>query len=94
MIEAYGTNKDMMMKKIQQLQFMTVELNLYLDTHPTDGRALAQYNNYTSQLITAKKQYEQIYGPLAGFGSSESIGGWKWIYEKWPWEYDAEGGMR
>jgi hypothetical protein len=41
MIEAYGTNKDMMMKKIQQLQFMTVELNLYLDTHPTDGRALA-----------------------------------------------------
>lgn len=94
MMEPMAANKDMMMKKIQQLQFMAVELNLYLDTHPTDMRALAQYNSYTGQLMMAKKQYEQMYGPLMGFGCAESASSWKWIYEKWPWEYEAEGGMK
>lgn len=81
-------DKKMLMIKIQQLEFMTVELNLYLDTHPHDTRALKEYNFYTEQLTMLKKQYEQMFGPLMGFGCSQSNYGWKWIYEPWPWEND------
>lgn len=89
-----NSNKCAMMKKIQQLQFMTVELNLFLDTHPWDNRALMEYNFYTQQLMLLKKQYEQYYGPLTNFGYAPSEQGWKWITESWPWENEYEGGER
>lgn len=78
--------REMALRKIQELEFMTVELNLYLDTHPYDARALKEYNIYTGQLMILKKQYDQLYGPLSGFGCSQSENGWKWISEPWPWE--------
>lgn len=81
------------LRKLQQLEFMTVELNLYLDTHPYDMRALKEYNAYTEQLTALKKQYEQVYGPLMGFGCSTSRDRWKWIYEPWPWENEEHGGI-
>lgn len=77
------------MRRIQQIQFMTVELNLYLDTHPHDYRALMEYNMYVQQLNMLKRQYEQFYGPLTGFGYSTSKPGWKWITEPWPWEIES-----
>ena len=85
-----GMGKQEMMRCIQQLQFMTVELNLYLDTHPNDCRAIMEYNYYTQQLSMLKKQYERMYGPMTGFGyAPNQHKTWKWI-EKWPWELDFE----
>ena len=34
-------NRDELMLRIQALEFTAVDLNLYLDTHPCDARALA-----------------------------------------------------
>lgn len=89
-----NSNKQVLMKRIQQLQFMTVELNLYLDTHPYDIRALMEYNIYTQQLMILKRQYEQYFGPLTNFGYATSEQGWKWISEPWPWENECEGGEK
>ena len=41
-----------LLNQIRAIEFMTVELNLYLDTHPCDMRALKEYNMYTQQLMT------------------------------------------
>lgn len=85
-------NKEALMKRIQQIEFLTVELNLYLDTHPNDYRALMEYNFYTQQLSMLKNGYEQMYGPITGFGYSPSYGRWKWIDSPWPWENSHEKG--
>ncbi|MDI9568500.1 MAG: spore coat protein CotJB, partial [Bacillota bacterium] len=37
--------------KIMALDFTALELNLYLDTHPRDARALEDYNRVTQELF-------------------------------------------
>lgn len=73
------------LKEIQALEFVLVELNLYLDTHPDDKRALREYNTYGKQLEKYRTQYEAIYGPLSNFGMSPSQYPFRWIEEPWPW---------
>ncbi|QSZ28094.1 spore coat protein CotJB [Aceticella autotrophica] len=78
--------KAKMLRKLMEIEFACVDLNLYLDTHPSEEKALQSYNYYSEQLKTLKTQYEQVYGPLMAFGQSASQYPWKWIDEPWPWE--------
>jgi len=75
-----------LLKKIMALEFTCVDFNLYLDTHPEDHRALAEYNAASEALAAAKKEYEALYGPLLNYGHSPSPRAWRWIEEPWPWE--------
>ena len=75
-----------LLDQIRAIQFMTVDLNLYLDTHPNDCRAMNEYNYYVRQLQSLKREYEMQYGPLMNFGHSLSPCPWRWIEEPWPWE--------
>ncbi|MBS3995398.1 MAG: spore coat protein CotJB [Alkaliphilus sp.] len=77
-----------MLRKMQEIQFACVDLNLYLDTHPMDQRALMDYNAYVCQLAILRRQYESIYGPLLNLGFSQSQYPWQWIDEPWPWEIE------
>ena len=72
--------------KIQELEFAAVDLNLFLDNHPENKNALADFNVITRELMKLKKIYEQEFGPLANFGCSESEYPWAWVNEPWPWE--------
>ncbi len=73
--------------KIQELSFVTVDLNLYLDTHPDDVKALEHYNKAVAELMVLRKQYEEAYGPLTNFGHSVNYGNtWRWIEHPWPWD--------
>ncbi|MDK2820195.1 MAG: spore coat protein [Clostridia bacterium] len=75
-----------LLKKIMALEFTALELNLYLDTHPNDQRALAEFNEVSQALLLAKKDYEAYYGPLLNYGFSPSHNAWRWVEEPWPWE--------
>lgn len=77
-----------MLKRIQEIGFACVDLNLYLDTHPTDQKALMDYNTYSYQLMMLRNQYESMYGPLMHFGYAQSQYPWKWIEGPWPWEIE------
>ncbi|RJQ28401.1 MAG: spore coat protein CotJB [Peptococcaceae bacterium] len=77
-----------MLKQIQELEFVAVDLNLYLDTHPDEQKPLADYNNVTMRLNELKREYERNYGPLMSFGCSTSDYPWRWVEEPWPWEMD------
>tara|TARA_B100000965_G_C19338610_1_gene646342 strand:- start:407 stop:670 length:264 start_codon:yes stop_codon:yes gene_type:complete len=81
------TRKDLL-KKIQEIEFAALDLNLYLDTHPDSMEALMEYNKCATQLAQFKKMYEMKYGPLMNFGFSPSQYPWKWVDEPWPWEVD------
>lgn len=77
------------LREIQELEFALVELNLYLDTHPADERALRTFNNLAERLTAAKQAYEARYGPLVNFGhSGPAQMPWQWIEEPWPWEIE------
>lgn len=80
------SNRYKMLRKIQELEFAAVDLNLYLDNHPHNQQALADYNCITQNLMDMKKQYEMAYGPLTNFGYSQSKAPWGWVSEPWPWE--------
>lgn len=77
-----------LLNQIRALEFMAVELNLYLNSHPTDRRALRDYNAYTQQLMVLRNEYQRQYGPLTNFGTAQSGYPWAWINDPWPWEID------
>lgn len=77
-----------LLRDIMSLEFSAVDLTLYLDTHPTDMRALGEYNHITHQLRILKRSYEQCYGPLAVYGATPTQYPWHWIDEPWPWEVE------
>ena len=74
-----------LMTKISECQFVCVELNLYLDTHPDDENARADYYCYSQKLRQLIDMYEETYGPLMNFGHSPTMTGC-YVCSKWPWE--------
>jgi spore coat protein JB len=82
--------REQLLERIQALSFSAVDLNLYLDTHPCDLRALTDYNQISSVLLQTKAIYEQLYGPMLNFGlSSGGCDSFRWVEEPWPWQIGA-----
>lgn len=77
-------NKNDLLQAIQEVQFVCVDLNLYVDTHPEDEAALLDFNCYSEKLQALIAEYESAYGPLVGFGHSDYSEG-SWVEQKWPW---------
>ena len=71
--------------KIAEARFACVELRLYLDTHPDDEAAKADYLCYARNLNLMIERYEQQCGPLFNFGQSPTCAG-SWVFDKWPWD--------
>ncbi|SMB92556.1 spore coat protein JB [Desulfonispora thiosulfatigenes DSM 11270] len=75
-----------LLRKLQELEFAAVDINLYLDTHPENQQALMDYNSISQQLLEHKQIFEMNYGPLINFGFSPSKYPWAWVNEPWPWQ--------
>lgn len=79
-----------MVLQIQQIGFLLVDLNLYLDTHPTDRTALAQYNMLHQQYSDLMKAYYAKFGPLMNFGLAPGgMDEFMWVHGPWPWQREA-----
>ncbi len=72
-----------MMKQIKCLNFAVVDIAEYLDTHPTDRKALCLHREYTNELKNVKDKYQRIFGPLDIYYPCNK---WRWLEEPWPWE--------
>ncbi|OPJ58061.1 spore coat protein CotJB [Clostridium oryzae] len=81
-------NKMDLLKQIMVTDFMIVDYQLYLDTHPDDQEAITRYNSLAAQSSSLKTVYNKHYGMLSQ-GKSESSYPWQWINQPWPWEYSA-----
>jgi len=79
------TERDALLKQITILDFMALDLHLYLNTHPTDTEALDMYNDCIHSSNIARKRYETNFGPLVAF-RSEGQENWKWNECPWPWQ--------
>lgn len=75
-----------LLEEIQAVDFVLVELTLYLDTHPQDYEAINQFNQFSKKSKLLKKAFEQQFGPLQQFGASYSGYPWNWDDAPWPWQ--------
>lgn len=76
-----------MLKALQAVEFTAVEFNLYLDTHPSDQRALFDFANTATELQRMMSAYSQQYGPLFPTDNLNEPC-WRWIEDPWPWQID------
>jgi spore coat protein JB len=78
-------NQECLLKEVMAADFTVIELNLYLDTHPCDQRAIALYNSGVQRSKMLWDEYERMYGPLTARLSYRNYP-WQWIESPWPWE--------
>ncbi len=76
-------SKEDLLNKIQSLYFAITELALYLNTHPTDEKALRLHQEYANTLNDLKEKYTMAFGPLSICCPCDE---WKWLSNPWPWE--------
>lgn len=74
------------MGELQVVDFILVELTLYLDTHPDDVEAINQFNQFAKERKRIKKAFESQFGPLLEYGNSYSGYPWNWKDTPWPWQ--------
>jgi spore coat protein JB len=79
-------NKEQLLRKIQAIGLMAVDLQLFLDTHPKNQEALEDYKQITKQYQKLRAEYEYQYGPLTNFGYMTSFDHDSWVNDPWPWE--------
>lgn len=72
--------------QLQALEFVLLELGIYLDTHPDDTEAFTLFKQYAAMEKAAKSAYESKYGPLMK-ASAATGDSYRWLQEPWPWSY-------
>lgn len=78
-------DREGMLKELQALDFKLKDLELYLDTHPFDEKALALYQDTADEAMDKREEYEKIFGPLTPEVAATDVE-WTWIQNPWPWE--------
>ena len=68
------------MTELMMIDFVCLELRLYLDTHPEDRTALELFNAYRLRAAEAKQ---------AMHDSQENQHVNSWVFSPWPWEGDV-----
>ena len=79
-----SSEKDKKLLNIQMYTFALKDLNLYLDTHPSDDSMLVEFNKINNKLRQLKNEYENLYGPLCI--NSMNSDTYSWINNPWPWD--------
>ncbi len=82
------TEQEKAMLRLQQYDFMLIEVNLFLDTHPDDAQALAYYQRTRELAADARADYEERFGPVTISGVCND-NYWDWVKTAWPWEKGA-----
>ena len=80
-------NREELLKELTTMDFIAVDMGLYLDTHPDDAAAIREYNRVVEAAGLLRRRFESEYGPLTSFRSeSGDAQAWDWIDNPWPWQ--------
>ena len=72
--------------ELQALEFVVLELGIYLDTHPEDEEAFQLFRQYVALERSARAAYEEANGPLMR-DSAVNFGAYRWLNDPWPWNF-------
>lgn len=73
------------LREVQNYNFAAYDLLLYLDTHPTDKKALEMHSELVKKLKSATEDFQRDFGPLTHTANT-GTDSWQWIDGPWPWE--------
>ena len=71
---------------ITKARFALIDIALFLDTHPDDAEALAEYHKLNKMRNEAMTEYARNFSPLTQADVSSCDEYWKWVNNPWPWE--------
>lgn len=74
-----------MLNDISIVDFVLVDLTLYLDTHPFDQEAMEYFNHYARIMNKMSRDFSMRYFPLT-MELAESNKEWRWGAAPLPWE--------
>ncbi len=77
-----------MLKRVQQLGFMTDDLRLFMNTHKNSQEAFSALKRYIALERAAKQEYEKRYGSLT-LEAVEKRDQYDWVSRPWPWQMEA-----
>lgn len=80
---------DTPLNQLRALDFVVLELGLYLDTHPHDSEAFALFRQYAELEKTARESYLAKHGPLCQRDAAMDSH-YTWAEGPWPWQYMEE----
>jgi spore coat protein JB len=82
--------QDNMLTKLMELDFISLDLGLFLNTHPDNTEAIDSYNQVITAADALRLKFEEAYGPLCSFRSyAADTQQWQWIDNPWPWQKEA-----
>lgn len=80
-------NERTLKRRIEALDFAILETELFLDTHPSDRRALQMLREYRSRRKSEIANYESQFGKyIVTTDNVDAQDRWNWIDSPWPWE--------
>jgi spore coat protein JB len=79
------TERECLLKELTEQKFAAYEVTLFLDTHPSDLRALEAHDKYVCRYNELKQQYEERYGILSIMSQNQG-NEWTWNRNPWPWD--------
>lgn len=79
--------KAMLKKKIHEYDFALHELNLFLDSHPTNEKAFGLLREYRKMREALVNQYVEKFGNYVNtVDDAKAEGCFQWLKGPWPWE--------
>ncbi|KXL51918.1 CotJB protein [Anaerotignum neopropionicum] len=79
--------QDNMLTKLMELDFISLDLGLFLNTHPDNAEAIDSYNQVITAADALRLKFEDAYGPLCSFRSyAADTSQWQWKDNPWPWQ--------
>ena len=72
--------------ELQALEFVLLELGLYLDTHQADAEGFALFQQYAALEKAGREKYESLYGPLFQRTTASQKDFSAWIKNPLPWD--------
>lgn len=79
-------NRDEVLAKLTALDFMALDLALFLDTNPNNKEVIELYNEVLNEAAMVRSIYEKNFGPLCSFRSLSDANNFKWIDNPWPFQ--------
>ncbi|MCI8608893.1 MAG: spore coat protein CotJB [Firmicutes bacterium] len=80
-------NREEMLRKVQEADFVLYDVSLFLDTHPDNQAALNFFKEYQAYYTEVVSDYEAAFGPLVSY-DVDTDQGWTWVQGPWPWEME------